>query len=74
MSDNKNAAFLPLGMGVGIAIGVALGTALDNLALGLALGVAIGAGVGARQPEKEGRRWIVRRRGQRHQRAILKGF
>lgn len=46
MSDNKNAAFLPLGIGVGLAIGVALGMALDNLALGLALGVAIGSGVG----------------------------
>jgi len=46
MSDNKRAAYLPMGMGVGIAIGVALGVALDNIGLGIALGVAIGAGLG----------------------------
>lgn len=44
--NNKEAAFLPIGIGAGTAIGVALGTAMDNLALGIALGVAIGSGLG----------------------------
>ena len=46
MKDNKEVAFLPLGIGVGLSLGVALGVATDNLALGLSLGVAIGAGLG----------------------------
>ena len=43
---NKNAAFLPIGIGLGLSIGVALGVALDNVGLGLALGTAIGSGFG----------------------------
>jgi len=43
---NKNAAFLPIGIGMGLSIGVALGVALDNVGLGLALGTAIGSGFG----------------------------
>ena len=43
---NKNAAFLPIGIGMGVSVGVALGVALDNVGLGLALGTAIGSGFG----------------------------
>lgn len=43
---DKEAAFLPLCIGVGLSLGVALGLATDNPALGLSLGVAIGAGLG----------------------------
>ncbi|RZJ02980.1 MAG: hypothetical protein EON89_13295 [Brevundimonas sp.] len=46
MKDNKDAAFLPIGIAMGLSMGVALGVATDNLALGLSLGVALGCGVG----------------------------
>ena len=65
---NKNAAFLPIGIGLGLSIGVALGVALDNVGLGLALGTAIGSGFGvalmgaANTKAKKGRRIGRRRR------------
>jgi hypothetical protein len=46
MMKDKEAAFLPICIGVGVSLGVALGAATDNLALWLSLGVAVGAGLG----------------------------
>lgn len=43
---NREAAFLPIGIGAGLAAGVGFGLFIDNLALGLSLGVAIGCGLG----------------------------
>lgn len=43
---NREAAFLPIGIGAGLAAGVGFGLFTDNLALGISLGVALGCGLG----------------------------
>ncbi len=45
--ENKQAAYLSMGIALGISLGAAFGVIMDNLALGIGMGLAIGVGLGS---------------------------